>query len=813
MKFSLNWIRQYTDLPSGLTLSRLSHDLTMRTVEVEGAVNPAADLEQIVAAEILAVDPHPKADRLSVCSVNIGRPDPVTIVCGGINLAVGQTVAVALPGSKVRWHGEGEPVEIKAAKLRGVSSHGMICASSELSLEALFPASDEREIMDLRGMEAKPGQPLAEVLDLDDLILEIDNKSMTNRPDLWGHYGMARELAAIYQTALRPLPVLEVPADTPAFPVAIDSPDHCSRYAAVVYQGLRNGESPYWLRLTLWKVGIRPLSCLVDITNYVMLATGQPTHGFDRRAVRREIRVRTARDQEKLLLLDGHRLELDPDDLVICDAEKPMALAGIMGGRDDGLLPETEEMILELANFNPLTVRRSARRHGIRTEAGNRNEKGIDAARMDQAMGVADQLIRRLMPEAAVAAYTDCVARQPEHPVIEVSLRFLATRLGREITSADISSSLEPLGFSIETRQSGNDTIFLCHVPAWRATGDVSLPEDILEEVARMIGYENFTLIPPAVTLEKAISQRDAETDRAIREYLAFHAGFQEIYTYPWIDDLYIDAAGIQLSECLELATPPSPSAGHLRASLIPGLLQAVAENERYLETFRMFEAAQVFQHGETHPSDSEEALPLQTLQLGLAMAGDDPVRLFRQVKGVLEQMPRIVQVEPWSFARQQQPAWADHKAWLNLLSEDGQIIGSFGLLSARAARAADIRHSLTALAELNLDALRPLPSRENRYQRLPQFPQVEQDLSIVIDSGVAWQSIADLIAGLVRRSEFIEEYHGAQVPEGKKSLMFRVWLGSDEGTLTADAVEAKMKKILKMIRQTLGGEIRQAGQ
>lgn len=194
-------------------------------------------------------------------------------------------------------------------------------------------------------------------------------------------------------------------------------------------------------------------------------------------------------------------------------------------------------------------------------------------------------------------------------------------------------------------------------------------------------------------------------------------------------------------------------------------------------------------------------------------MAGDDPVRLFRQVKGVLEQMPRIVQVEPWSFARQQQPAWADHKAWLNLLSEDGQIIGSFGLLSARAARAADIRHSLTALAELNLDALRPLPSRENRYQRLPQFPQVEQDLSIVIDSGVAWQSIADLIAGLVRRSEFIEEYHGAQVPEGKKSLMFRVWLGSDEGTLTAEAVEAKMKKILKMIRQTLGGEIRQAGQ
>ena len=273
MKFSLNWIRQYTDLPSGLTLSQLSHDLTMRTVEVEGAVNPAADLEQIVAAEILAVDPHPKADRLSVCSVNIGRPDPVTIVCGGINLAVGQTVAVALPGSKVRWHGEEEPVEIKAAKLRGVSSHGMICASSELSLEALFPASDEREIMDLRGMEAKPGQPLAEVLDLDDQILEIDNKSMTNRPDLWGHYGMARERAAIYLTALRPLPVLEVPADTPAFPVTIDSPDHCSRYAAVVYQGLRNGESPYWLRLTLWKVGIRPLSCLVDITNYVMLAT------------------------------------------------------------------------------------------------------------------------------------------------------------------------------------------------------------------------------------------------------------------------------------------------------------------------------------------------------------------------------------------------------------------------------------------------------------------------------------------------------------------------------------------------------------
>lgn len=813
MKFSLNWIRQYTDLPSDLTLAQLSHDLTMRTVEVEGAVNPAAELDKITAGRIVAVESHPKADRLSVCRVDIGEPELVTIVCGGINLAAGQMVAVALPGSSVRWHGEGEPVEIKATKLRGVSSYGMICASSELSLEALFPAADEREIMDLEGMDCQPGQPLADVLDLDDLILEIDNKSMTNRPDLWGHYGLARELAAIYETALRPLPPLEVPDDRPAFPVTIESPAHCSRYAVVVYQGLENGVSPYWLRLTLWKVGIRPLSCLIDITNYVMLATGQPTHGFDRSAVHQEIRVRTALEQEQLLLLDGRKLELDSDDLVICDAEKPMALAGIMGGRDDGLMPETKEMILELANFNPLSVRRSARRHGIRTEAGNRNEKGIDAARMDQAMGVADQLIRQLMPEASIAAYTDCVASQPDQPVIDVSLRFLATRLGRSITADDVRSSLEPLGFTIETRQTDQETLFKCHVPSWRATGDVALPEDILEEVARMIGYENFSLIPPTVTLEKAISQRDAETDRAVREYLAFHAGFQEIYTYPWIDDLYIEAAGIRLSDCLELATPPSPSTARLRASLIPGLLQAVAENERYLDTFRMFEVTQVFQPGETHPSDREETLPLQTLQLGLAIAGDDPERLFREMKGVLDYMPRVVQVERWSFAQQKQPAWADRKAWLNLISADGDIVGSLGLLSARAARSADIRHSLTALAELNLDALRPLPSRENRYQRLPQFPQVEQDLSIVIDSGVTWQSVETLITGQVRRCEFIEEYHGSQVPDGKKSLMFRVWLGSDEGTLTTEDVEARMKKILKMIRQTLGGEIRQAGQ
>lgn len=803
MKLSLHWIRKYVDLPQDINLETLSHDLTMRTVEVEGAVNPAENLKHILVGIIREITPHPQADMLKVCLVDIGQDEPSTIVCGGSNISLGLPVAVATPGALVRWHGQGEPVAIKTTKLRGIKSEGMICAASEMQLEELFPAGDDHEILDLTAFPAKPGTPVATALGLDDIILEIDNKSLTNRPDLWCHYGIARELAAIYQLPLQPLPVFQTPEGLPQYPVSIANPDRCQRYTALQYEGLHNGPSPYWLKLALWKVGIRPISSLVDITNYVMLAVGQPTHAFDKNMVQQEIVVRTAKPGEELTLLDGKHLQLSGQDLMICDAKEPIALGGIMGGEKDSILPHTDNMLLEIANFTPRGIRRSASKYQIRTESAIRNEKGLDTQRVDQAMAVADQLIRGLYPEARLTAFHDNYPSATKPPVVTVQLDWLEKRLGRSLSITQAQQLLSPLGFSIE--QSKQD--LLVTVPTWRATGDVSERDDVLEEVARMIGYEDFSYIPPVVALDQAINQPWVSMERNTREYLAFQCGLQEVFTYPWVNQQYLLAAGVSMDKCLQLASPPSPAYACLRPSLIPGLLEVVANNLRYFEDFAVFEAAQVFAPVQGASSDTEETLPKQDNSMAAALVGKDARLLFRQAKGLLEAMPRAVMAAPFTFAQVQKPSWADAKAWLNVFSGE-VLLGNLGLLSNQTLRAADIKRSMIAMLEINIDLVSPLPSRSNEYQPLPHFPLVTQDFSVLVDESVSWAEISQTLEKSARKIDFIEEYRGKQVPDGKKSLTFSLTFGSDEGTLSTAQIDEKVNAVKKRLTK-LGAELR----
>ncbi len=803
MKLSLNWIREYVDLPADLTMDQLSYDLTMRTVEVEGIENPGDSLKNVVIGQIIEIKEHPDAESLSICMVDIGQQNPSTIVCGGSNIFEGQQVVVAVPGSYVKWHGVGEPVEIKAVTLRGVRSEGMICASSELGLEDLFPAKEEKEIMDLTGWDARPGDSAADVLQLSDFILEIDNKSMTNRPDLWGHYGIARELAAIYGKELLPLPAFQASAGAPEFPVEIQDQEHCHRYVALVYEGLTNEPSPYWLKLKIWKVGMRPISNIVDISNYIMLATGQPTHGFDRKYVEGGIIVRKAHENEELVLLDNKMLQLKPEDTLICNASEPIGLAGIMGGKKSSILPDTEELVLEMANFDPLSLRRTAQRFGIRTEASTRYEKGIDTQRIDQAMGVAQRILPEVIPGARLTAVSDVYPEKTEQPFIEVPMAFLTERLGRALTEEDVTDNLKPLGFVTHYE----DGVFKVQVPSWRGTGDISLQDDILEEVARIIGYENFDFIPPEVVLDRAINQRVADTDRAVREYLAYRCGLQEVFTYPWVNDRYMEAAGIASSECLALATPPSPDEAHVRTSLIPAMLESIVTNVKHFDEFQVFELAQVFKPGETHPSDPDETLPVHERHAAAALVGNDAMALFRKAKGILEMLPRITQTEPIELVQSEKPAWADPKAWVTIQCGDTEI-GTMGVLSLRAQRIAGIKKVQAVLFEINVEHLRPLPSRQNHFVHLPQFPLVEQDFSVIIDEDIKWSAIEESIAPVVFGSEFVEEYRGAQVPEGKKSVMFRVWFASDKKTLTAEDIDPLTETILQSLKK-MGGELR----
>ena len=446
MKLSLSWIKDYVKIPEDMDLKKLAYDLTMSTVEVEDVEYLARRFDNMIVGVIEKIEPHPNADKLRVCKVDIGGGEIKDIVCGGINLTEGMRVAVSCPGAVVRWHGEGEPVVIKKSKLRGVESYGMICASEEIGLGELFPASQEAEILDLSAFEVSAGTSLADALDMNDVLLEIDNKSMTNRPDLWGHYGIAREIAALYDLPLAEIKpfTTDVQSD---FTVEIADPDRCSRYIGVEMSGVEVKPSPYQMQNRIWKAGMRPINALVDITNYVMLATGNPTHAFDADNITGHIVVRHANEDEKLVLLTDEELTLCPDDLVITDSEGAVALAGVMGGAKDSILPKTKRVILEVANFESTGIRRTTQRYDIRTEASSRYEKAVDPERCDQALALSMQYFKELYPEVQVTGFCDKYVRKLEKAQIDVSLAWLVKRLGKNLSNEVIQNKLELLGF------------------------------------------------------------------------------------------------------------------------------------------------------------------------------------------------------------------------------------------------------------------------------------------------------------------------------------------------------------------------------
>ncbi|MDO4218391.1 MAG: phenylalanine--tRNA ligase subunit beta [Synergistaceae bacterium] len=806
MKFSLNWIKKYVDLPSNLTPEKLSYDLTMTTVEVEEAYDLGASLQGLFVGEILSIDAHPNADKLRICSVNCGKDEPLSIVCGGINLVVGHKVVVAVPGSMVKWHGEGEPVEIKPAKLRGVMSYGMICASNEIGLAELFPA-EHAEILDISAFNCKPGDKLADVLNLNDIILDIDNKSMTNRPDLWGHYGMARELAAIYGSYLKPITLAKHPTDLPCLPVDIQNSDLCPRYMGVVWSSVKTVTSPFELQSLLWRVGQRPINLTVDLTNYVMFATGQPTHAFDKSHIKDGIVVRSAYNNEKLELLDGSQLDLSVDDLVIADHEKPVALAGVMGGKHDSILTDTNEIILEIANFNALSIRRTSKRYDTRTEAATRYEKSIDPQRVDLAFTVSCEMFATYFPEAQMTAFNDVYAKPLANSTVDVTLDFLCKRLGRNVTKNEVTEKLNLLGFETKAE---NNTLHIT-APSWRSTGDISLPDDILEEVARLMGYENFDFVAPTIKITNAINQPKYNLERGIREYLAFRCNAQEIFTYPWINDEFIRMAEIPEEDMLRLSTPPSPEEAHLRSSLIPGMISSVVSNLRYYTDFRIFELTPVFfNRNFASVSDEVEKLPEMARHLAFAFVGSNARQLFREAKGVLEQMHRATQMESLAFAQINKPSWADEAMWLNI-NAGKEVIGSFALMSVKVSKACGIKRSLVVLCELDVEKLTPLASRTNTFEHLPLYPTSDFDLSIVFDENVKWEDIKKQIerVEMVKDAAFIDEYRSDKVGNNKKSVTFRVWIASDKGTLTGEQIELAQKQVSKKIEKKFGGYVR----
>ena len=805
MKVSLNLIKKYVDLPKNITDEQIAYDMTLRTVEVENVENTALKYHDIVVGKILEIKHHPNADRLKICITDIGENKPVQIVCGGSNLYDGEYVVVSKPGAEVVWHGEGEPVKVEKTEMRGESSYGMICASSEVYLNDFFPSNSKTEIVDLKGINCKPGDNISDLIEMNDTVLEIDNKSLSNRPDLWGHYGIARELSTIYNAPLKKLQKYKIEQELPKYNVEIKDTNKCNRYIAVEIDGVYEKESPIWMKSLLSKTGQRPINAIVDITNYVMMAVGQPLHAFDKTHVNGEkIIVRNAKENEELLLLDNNTIKLTTDDLVICDENDAMALAGIRGGKKDSILPNTKGIVLEIANFTANTIRKTGKRFAEKTDASIRYEKGIDTQRVDEGLNLALELIKEIFPESKIIKYVDVYPNETKKNNIKVSEEFLNIRLGKKIAKEKIEQILTSLGYELSYYNGEYDVV----VPTWRSTGDVTIKDDIMGDIARILSFDSFEAKPIDITVEHSVKQNDILLDRRIREYLANRCGFYEIYTYPWIDEKYIKATGIDLKKSLKLATPPAPELLYLRSSLIPGMLEAIYKNLRYYDEFKLFESKQVYIKGDYRPSSEDEILPIQNNYLTGCIVGKNAKDIFYEAKGVIENMARYCQMEDIKLEQIEKPSWSDINAYLNI-TKDNEVIGTLGLLSVHTMSDCKIKRTNVALFEINSDKFVPYDSRTNKYERLPELPLVEKDLSILVDKNVKWHTIEESIKALVKEIDFIDEYVGEQIPSNKKSVTLKVKIINEGTTMTSEQINEKINSILNILNENCNAQLR----
>lgn len=806
MKLSLNWVADYVQLPAELEAEEIAYALTMATVEVEQVIRLAASLAQVIAARVESVEPLAKADRLSVVQCDVGAERNVQVVSAGGNLRPGQLVALALPGAIVRPRGAGQPLTVADREVGGVASRGMICGAAELGLEQLFVPATDRDVLDFAELEVEPGRDLAEAIGFDDVILEIDNKSVTNRPDLLGHRGLARELAAIYDCELEPLAGVELPTQADGLAVEIDDTSGCRRYTATRIEGVAASRSPFWLRSRLARLGHRPINLPVDLTNYVMLALGQPSHAFDRGALAGTLRVRWALAGEELQLLDGESVTLDERSLLIADDEQAIALAGVMGGNGSAISVETGEMVLEIANFEPSGVRRTASSLGLRTDSSSRFEKGLDPELINDALALFLTTLARAQPEARATAYVDNYPLPAAPPTVETTVGFINRRLGAAFSLDEICTLLERFGFAVDA---DNGRLQVA-VPSWRATGDVSLPEDLVEEVGRLHGYEKLELFAPEIRLERTIRQPEISLERRIKQYLASSGAMQEIVSYPWVADSYLEAVG--QAPPLALTAPPAPEMRQLHCSLIPSMLAAVVSNLRFYESFQLFEVARVFPTATFKPlHEGGEKLPPQPKHLCAALVGDDAGVLFLAAKGLLDALGRGVQMESLELASGESPSWADPAGHLELRVA-GQPIGQLGVVSAKTMRLAGIRRANVALFELDLTPLSPHASRQNLFEPIATHPQKEYDLSLLVPAELRWAKLHRVLAAahqLVRSVALVEEYRGSQVPAGKKSLFVRVTLGASDRTLDAEDLNEAEAALVARAGEELGAELR----
>ncbi|MEL6431569.1 MAG: phenylalanine--tRNA ligase subunit beta [Planctomycetota bacterium] len=804
MFVSMKWLGRHVDL-SGITPEELTDNLTLSTCEVEGLERWAPHMSAVTVGHVLEREQHSGADKLGVCKVDVGAGEPLQIVCGAPNVGPGQRVAVATVGTVLPGN-----FKIKKSKIRGVESIGMICSVRELDL------GDEHDgiwvLPEPNGEPLTVGQPVAEALGMDDWIIEIDNKSLTHRPDLWGHRGLAREVAAIFERELKPLD-LSLPAlgSGAAFPVTVED-ETCSRYVGLGIDGAENGQSPMWLRNLLLAVGQRPIDLFVDLSNFVMLDLGQPNHAFDRPAIGGGgIVVRKARDGESMTTLDAEERALQGADLVIAGADgDAVALAGIMGGEGSKVREGTTELLLECATFDAATVRRTSARLGLRTDSSARFEKTLDPTLPEKAAGHFARLLQELQPGITFPlALSD--AGQWTDPATTIHLRGDVVRrdLGADVSDDAIESILTRLELT-PTRANGG---FDVAVPSARATKDLGIERDLVEEIGRIHRYGNVPEAPLVGAVLPPAFDRRRELVRRLEDRLSGSARFHQQISYSFQTDALLEQCGASKGEFVRVQNPVAPDMARIRRDVLPSLLGLVPAARRLRDEVRLFEVGK----GYRPERDGDDPKGWEVHQVALVLAkapGADGARFDEEalfvLRAVAEDAIRAagVAVPCWSPGADS-PSGAAHpvKQLVGRWSEDGAPAGYVASLEPGVRHALGLTGELdsdVAVCVLDVDALLEAPPAPHTYTPLPKFPSVKVDVACEapddVPASALHEAIEQAAKGAARDIELFDVFKGASLGEGKKSLAYHVVLQSDTKTLT----DKDANKFLSRLERTL---------
>lgn len=794
MRVCLPWIERLLGRPLPVSPDELAALLSARTAEVEALRRHAPQLERVVVGRVLECRPHPRADRLRCARVDVGAA-VLPIVCGAPNVAVGQAVAVALPGATVRLRGkdgEPRPQTIAAATLRGEESQGMLCAEDELGL-----GDDHSGIMVLAEGLA-PGTPLAEALGIGAAVLEVSSIAITHRPDLWGHLGWAREIAALLGLPPPGEPDTAWPGDAGEWTVQLADAG-CRSYAAAIVEGVENRESPAWMAELLAACGLRPLGLLVDVTNFVMLELGEPMHAFDRRAFASPaIVARAARDGERLATLDGREHALAASDLVIADAERPLALAGIIGGRDSAVRADTAAIVLEAAAFAAERIRRTRLRLGIATDSAARFEKGVQPEQLPAAINRALALLAESCPELRVVARRHAGALAGPAVRVPFDLAEADARTGLADGPQAARERLERLGFAIE----GAGRQVTVQVPWWRRK-DVSIAADLVEEAGRLAGWQR---IRPEIPRLPAAAPRPhplRAAERRLRRALAAQ-GWDEVCTYVFASPAWCEALRVPPERRLALAHPPQPEWRHLRPSLLPGLLRAVAENRKHFDRVACYEIGKRYAVAIAHDGGDEE-----TVACGACAAADDAAPLFAARDAALAALAGLGYAP--SFRPAPAPPEGVEGRTVELLA-DAQVVGIASEAPPALRRLAGCPERV-GWFRLDLERLlaRVGDPPPVRFRPPSRFPAVEQDFTWACAEALAYGAIAAAVQGSggphLVACELVDIYRGPPYPAGRKAVTVRVVLQSQERTLTEDDIAAARSAIIAAVA-AVGGEL-----